>query len=159
MINEHDIEAFQRFEQADLMESYAPDYFGKVKEFHKAFGQPTDLKLRYTDPNTFWLRWRLIQEEMKELGLEFTNADGQLFEHSMIVSDKVRENIIKEIADLLYVIFGFAVTYNLPIGEAFLRVHKSNMSKLGPDGKPMYRDDGKVLKGPNYKEADMKGLV
>jgi predicted HAD superfamily Cof-like phosphohydrolase len=159
MINEHDIEAFQRFEQTDLIESYAPDYFGKVKDFHTAFGQPTDKSFTYTDPDTFWFRWRLIQEEMKELGLEFTNADGDLFEHGMIMSKKTRQNILKETADLLYVIFGFCVTYNLPIGEAFLRVHKSNMSKLGPDGKPIYRDDGKVLKGPHYKEASMEGLV
>ena len=159
MINEHDIEAFKRFEQGplDIMDDYAPDYFGKVKEFHDAFGHPFGLSLKHTDPDQFWFRWRLIQEEMKELGLEFTNADGELFEHEMILSN--RDKILKETADLLYVIFGLCVTYNLPIGEAFNRVHRSNMSKLGTDGKPVRRDDGKILKGPNYKEPDLKDLV
>lgn len=157
MINEYNIEAFSEFEQADLIDDYAPDYFGKVKEFHKAFGHPVDLNLKYADPKQFWFRWRLIQEEMKELGLEFTKADGELFETSMVLSN--RDKILKETADLLYVIFGFCVTYNLPIGEAFNRVHRSNMSKLGADGKPVHREDGKILKGPNYKEPDLKDLV
>jgi predicted HAD superfamily Cof-like phosphohydrolase len=63
--------------------------------------------------------------------------------------------LAKEIADLLYVTYGLAATYGIHIDEVFNRVHESNMSKLGEDGKPVYRNDGKVLKGPNYKEPEI----
>lgn len=55
----------------------------------------------------------------------------------------------------MYVTIGFATTFGLPLEEVFYAVHESNMSKLGPDGKPIYREDMKVLKGPNYKEPDL----
>ena len=158
MINEHDIEAFQRFQPETLMDDYAPDYYGKVREFRKAFGRPMDLSIVKPNLIPFWFCHRLINEEFKELSLAFTNADGELVRNSMI-SDETRENILKEMCDLLYVIFDMAATFDLPIGEAFNRVHRSNMSKLGADGKPVYREDGKVLKGPNYKEPNLKDLV
>lgn len=169
MINEHDIEAFKRFENPhkgssldqfmdEIMDDYAPDYFGKVKEFHDAFGHSFNKDFTQPDPKEFWLRWRLIAEEFKELGLEFTKADEYIVP-GKAVPKEIRENILKETADLLYVVFGLCVTYNLPIGEAFNRVHRSNMSKLGINGKPVLREDGKVVKGPNYKEPNLKDLV
>lgn len=116
-----------------------------VREFTKAMGQPLDqlcgFDLGY-DAGLESMRFKLIIEELHE----FTDA-----------TDK--ENLLKELADLLYVVYGYAATYGLPIDEAFKRVHESNMSKLGDDGKPLYRDDGKVLKGPNYKQADLGDLV
>lgn len=162
MINEHDIEAFKRFKQPEQLEMFMedtnPNFYDKVYEFHKAFKHPTERDLAQPDANEFWLRWRLISEEFKELGLEFTKADEYLM-NGVLIPDIIRRNILKETADLLYVVFGFCVTYNLPIEEAFMRVHRSNMSKLGADGKPIYREDGKVSKGPNYKEPNLKGLV
>ena len=116
-----------------------------VREFTKAMGQPLDQPCGFDlgyDAKLESMRFKLIIEELHE----FTDA-----------TDK--ENLLKELADLLYVIYGYAATYGLPIDEAFKRVHESNMSKLGDDGKPLYREDGKVLKGPNYKPADLGDLV
>ena len=116
-----------------------------VREFTKAMGQPLDQPCGFDlgyDAKLESMRFKLIIEELHE----FTDA-----------TDK--ENLLKEMADLLYVIYGYAATYGLPIDEAFKRVHESNMSKLGDDGKPLYREDGKVLKGPNYKPADLGDLV
>ena len=69
-----------------------------------------------------------------------------------------RVALTKELVDLLYVIYGTAEQLNLPVNEAFYRVHRSNMSKLGEDGKPIYREDGKVLKGPNYEQPNLEDL-
>lgn len=66
---------------------------------------------------------------------------------------------LKELADLVYVCFQFAASQEWDLDEAMRRVHKSNMSKLGKDGKPIYRADGKVLKGPNYKKPNLLDLV
>mgnify|MGYP000273837779 FL=1 len=68
------------------------------------------------------------------------------------------ENMVKELADIMYVVSGFAVTFGIQIQPAFVRVHQSNMTKL-VDGRPMLREDGKVIKGPNYKPPTMKGLI
>lgn len=62
------------------------------------------------------------------------------------------------LADILYVVYGTAAEFGIPIDEIFAEVHKSNMSKLGEDGKPVYRGDGKVLKGPNFKLPDIIGV-
>ena len=75
------------------------------------------------------------------------------------VPNKVKARMLKEMADVQYVLSGLAVTLGLPLQEAFNRVHQSNMSKLGLDGKPLYRDDGKVMKGPNYLPPDMETLL
>ena len=66
---------------------------------------------------------------------------------------------LKELADLVYVCFQMAASQEWDLDEAMRRVHKSNMSKLGEDGKPIYRADGKVLKGPNYKEPTLTDLI
>ena len=66
---------------------------------------------------------------------------------------------LKELADLVYVCYQMAASQEWDLDEAMRRVHKSNMSKLGEDGKPIYRADGKVLKGPNYKEPTLTDLI
>jgi predicted HAD superfamily Cof-like phosphohydrolase len=91
------------------------------------------------------LRRRLIDEEHAEVFLAFEQQDD--------------ENLLKELCDLVYVCVGTAVAFGWDFDEAFKRVHQSNMSKLGVDGKPIFRDDGKVLKGPNYRKADLSDLV
>jgi predicted HAD superfamily Cof-like phosphohydrolase len=67
--------------------------------------------------------------------------------------------IAKELCDLLYVVYGMGITFGIPVDECFAEVHRSNMSKLGPDGKPIYRADGKVLKGPDYFEPDLRKVL
>ena len=69
------------------------------------------------------------------------------------------ENELKELADLVYVCFQYAENMEWDLEEALDRVHKSNMSKLGLDGKPIRRQDGKVLKGPNYQPPNLSDLV
>ena len=68
-------------------------------------------------------------------------------------------NQLNELADLVYVCFQYAASQDWDLDEAMRRVHRANMSKLGEDGKPIYRGDGKVLKGPNYKKAWFEDLV
>ena len=93
----------------------------------------------------------LIVEEFKE----FLEAEGFLFKHG----HNAQVEALKELADLVYVCYQYAENMNWFLDEALNRVHLSNMSKLGEDGKPIYRDDGKVLKGPNYKPPDLSDLV
>jgi NTP pyrophosphatase (non-canonical NTP hydrolase) len=92
------------------------------------------------------LRQRLIMEEAGEVYDELERP----------VLNKVA--LTKELADLLYVVYGTAEQLNLPLEPAFNRVHASNMSKLDDNGKPLYREDGKVLKGPNYEKPNLDDL-
>lgn len=75
------------------------------------------------------------------------------------INNESYENELKELADLVYVCFQFAENMEWDLEEALDRVHKSNMSKLGLDGKPIRRADGKVLKGPHYQPPNLKDLV
>ena len=93
----------------------------------------------------------LIVEEFKE----FLESDGMLFRHGR----NVQEETLKELADLVYVCYQYAENMGWNLDEALNLVHLSNLSKLGEDGEPIYRDDGKVLKGPNYKPPDLSELV
>ena len=74
-------------------------------------------------------------------------------------SDELHQNALKELADLVYVCYQYAENMGWFLDEALDRVHKSNMSKLDDNGEPIYRDDGKVLKGPNYAPPYLKDLV
>ena len=122
----------------------------KVREFHEKFGQKVDFIQSATDERaltkeeaeTITLRRNLIMEEFQEL-----------------MEAPFLDEVMKEACDLLYVVLGMFVEFGWDAEEAFSRVHESNMSKLGEDGKPIYREDGKVLKGPNYKKADLSDLV
>ena len=93
----------------------------------------------------------LIVEEFKE----FLEAEGMLFRES----DQLHEDALKELADLVYVCYQYAENMGWLLDEALDRVHKSNMSKLDDNGEPIYRDDGNVLKGPNYEPPYLKDLV
>ena len=93
----------------------------------------------------------LVIEEFKE----FLEAEDQLYRDNPTVT----EEALKELADLVYVCYQYAENMNWFLDEALNRVHESNMSKLGEDGKPIYREDGKVLKGPNYKPPDLSDLL
>lgn len=133
-----------------------------MEEFHRAFGHPIDRPELITDIkstqdltnalNFIKLRNKLHAEECKEL-------DDELWE--LAITGKITPNLLKEASDLLYVLLGTLVALGVAdkFEEAFKRVHESNMSKLGDDGKPVYREDGKVLKGPNYKAPDLGDLV
>ena len=96
------------------------------------------------------MQHRLIVEEFKE----FLEAEGMLFMHGR----NHQEHALKELADLVYVCYQYAENMGCFLDEALNRVHLSNMSKLGEDSKPIRREDGKILKGPNYKPPDLSDL-
>ena len=119
----------------------------KLNTFHKAFGHDTNAKYPPSALNTTKsLRINLLQEEFAEV-------------MGAIYYKKDEAAILKELCDLVYVCIGFADTFGWNFDVAFDRVHASNMSKLGEDGKPVYRDDGKILKSDLYKEPTLKDLL
>ena len=117
----------------------------QAKEFRKKY----NLKSDATRATRQYQR-DLIVEEFKE----FLEAEGMLFRHGR----NQKEECLKELADLVYVCYQYAENMGWFLDEALDRVHQSNMSKLGKDGKPIYREDGKVLKGPNYKPPTLEDL-
>lgn len=128
-----------------------------VDGFMKTYGQPT--MQGFTNPVTLQLGMNLINEEAQELENEVRtlikaahNPDN--YDHQLI-----RKHFAKELGDLLFVVFWMARAVGIDAEQAMFSVWQSNMSKLGPDGKPIYRADGKVLKGPNYFEPDMTSVI
>ena len=117
----------------------------QAKEFRSTYG----IKNSRARPMNSYQK-NLIVEEFKE----FLEAEGMLFMHGR----NHQEHALKELADLVYVCYQYAANMGWFLDEALNRVHESNMSKLGEDGKPIYREDGKVLKGPNYKPPDLSDL-
>ena len=125
-------------------------HYKRVDEFHKAYGMPRGIvtvsddfsKVTQEDADRIKLRFDLNAEEFKELVTAETPAE-----------------IMKEACDLVYVILGMFVEFGWNFDEAFKRVHESNMSKLDDEGKPIRREDGKILKGPNYQAPDLRDLV
>jgi predicted HAD superfamily Cof-like phosphohydrolase len=109
-----------------------------------------------SDPDLVRLRARLIREEFEEVMAELGKLARATSPERRL---EVHLSLLKELADLRYVVEGAAVSFGLDIDGAFAEVHRSNMTKLGADGKPVYREDGKVIKGPNYREADMRRVV
>ena len=118
----------------------------QAKEFRLKYGLKNS-----ADRATRSVQHKLIVEEFKE----FLEAEGMLFMHGR----NHQEHALKELADLVYVCYQYAQNMGWLLDEALNRVHESNMSKLDEDGKPIYREDGKVLKGPNYKPPDLSDII
>ena len=129
-------------------------YEDKVEQFSRAMNLPVNVPF---NPDLLTLRKRLLQEEIDEFFVELDSAIA-LTQKGESVPQELFENICKEISDVQYVLSGFSVSFGLPIEQAFDLTHESNMSKLGPDGKPIYREDGKIMKGPNYHKPDLHSL-
>ena len=117
----------------------------QAKEFRKKY----NLKCS-ADKSTRAVQMAIVVEEFKE----FLQAEGMLFMHGR----NHQEHALKELSDLVYVCYQYAENMGWFLDEALNRVHESNMSKRGEDGKPIYREDGKVLKGPGYKPPDLSDL-
>lgn len=117
----------------------------QVEEFHRAFGVPVRARPTLAPKKEARLRLRLIQEELREL------------------RDAIKANDLVGIADALgdltVVVTGSAICYGIDLQPVVDEIHRSNMSKLGEDGRPILREDGKVLKGPNYFKPDLKKVV
>ena len=111
----------------------------------EAFGQSVEMEPTWPDFNTRELRLELIQEELDEL--------------SDAVADRDMIQIADALTHLLYVVYGAGHSFGIDLDECFEEVHRSNMSKLGENGRPIHREDGKVLKGPNYVPPSLIDLV
>ena len=121
--------------------------FNRVEEFMKTFGQEVKTRAEWPDEDVCDLRVDLIAEEFDELREAIYSKEGTLVD------------VADALTDLLVVIYGAGHAFGIDLDSCFAEVHRSNMSKLGEDGKPIYREDGKVLKGPNFSEPDLKGIV
>ena len=119
--------------------------FELVGDFMEAFGQKVELEPTWPDFNTRELRLELIQEELDEL--------------AQAIEDRDMVQIADALTDLLYVVYGAGHAFGIDLDECFQEVHSSNMSKLGPNGKPIHREDGKVMKGPGYYEPDLESIL
>ena len=119
--------------------------FDLVEEFMTAFGQDVEKVASMPDRKTAMLRLKLILEEYEEL--------------ETAVEEQHLVGIADALTDILYVTYGAGHAFGIDLDECFEEVHESNMSKLGPDGKPIYRDDGKVMKGPDYREPDLRKVL
>ena len=127
------------------MSRYFATNFDLVEEFMTAFDQDVQKKAAMPDRKTAMLRLKLILEEYEEL-------ETAVEEHHLV-------GIADALTDILYVTYGAGHAFGINLDECFEEVHESNMSKLGPDGKPIYRDDGKVMKGPDYREPDLRKVL
>lgn len=118
-----------------------------VEEFHNAYGCPVLKQPTIPTIERRNLRMSLMREELQELLYSIVNED-------MV-------GIVDGLCDLLYVVYGTAHEFGLGplLKEAFAEVHRSNMSKLDENGKPIYREDGKVLKGPNFTPPNLLTII
>jgi len=119
--------------------------FDMVREFMTTFGQKVEEQPTLSDLDTRALRIDLIKEEMFEL-IEAL-ADEDIVE------------VADALTDILYVTYGAGHAFGIDLDACFSEVQRSNMSKLGADGKPIYREDGKVMKGEGYSEPNLKPFV
>ena len=119
--------------------------FEDVKIFMATFGQMVRTKPQFPDEKTMQLRYDLIKEELNEL------------EHAM--KTKNLKEVADALTDILYVAYGAGYAYGFDLDKCFKEVQRANMSKLGTDGKPIYNEKGKVMKGPNYSEPNLKQFV
>jgi predicted HAD superfamily Cof-like phosphohydrolase len=119
--------------------------FNKVKAFMNTYGQDVKEKAEFPENKIVQLRIDLIEEELNELKEAIKNKD--------IVE------VADALTDILYVTYGAGHSFGVNLDECFDEVQRSNMSKLGEDGKPIYNDSGKVMKGPNYFAPNLKKIV
>ena len=119
--------------------------FNKVKTFMDTYGQEVKNNPEFPDSKIVQLRIDLIQEELNELKEAINNND--------IIE------VADALTDILYVTYGAGHSFGVDLDSCFNEVQNSNMSKLGDDGKPIYNESGKVMKGPNYFKPNIKKII
>ena len=119
--------------------------FTDVKIFMETFRQIVRTKPKFPDEKTMQLRYDLIKEELNEL--------------EQAMKSKNLKEIADALTDILYVTYGAGFAYGIDLDKCFKEVQRANMSKLGKDGKPIFNEKGKVMKGPNYSEPNLKQFV
>ena len=119
--------------------------FLKVKEFMTTFGQEVKIKSKFPNENIVKLRINLIEEELEEL--------------KQAIKDEDLLEVADALTDILYVTYGAGHAFGINLDECFDEVQRSNMSKLDEDGKPIYNEAGKVMKGPTYFKPNLKKFL
>ena len=119
--------------------------FQKVKKFMETFGQEVKSSPSFSSEKINKLRYNLIKEELNEFKQALDNGD--LLE------------VADALTDILYVTYGAGHAFGINLDDCFEEVQNSNMSKLDKDGKPIYNDKGKVMKGPNYFKPDLSKFI
>ena len=119
--------------------------FEKVKTFMTTYGQEVKESASFPDENIIKLRLKLIKEELEEL--------------EQALNDKNLLEVADALTDILYVTYGAGHSFGINLDACFDEVQRSNMSKLGEDGKPIYNEYGKVMKGPNLSKPNLKQFI
>ena len=119
--------------------------FEDVKKFMDTFGQIVRTKPQFPNDKTIQLRFDLIKEELNEL--------------EQAIKTRNLKEIADALTDILYVTYGAGYAYGINLDKCFKEVQRANMSKLGNNGKPIYNEKGKVMKGPNYSKPNLKQFV
>ena len=119
--------------------------FEKVKEFMITFGQEVKSNAEFPNDRIIELRKKLIDEEFNEL--------------KQAINDKDIVEVADALTDILVVTYGAGVAFGIDLDKCFEEVHRSNMSKLSAEGKPIYNEFGKVMKGPNYFKPNLKKFL
>ena len=119
--------------------------FIDVKTFMNAFGQEVKVKAEFPNEKIVKLRYELIQEELNEL--------------KKAMEDKNLKEVADALTDILYVTYGAGHAYGIDLDKCFSEVQKSNMSKLDENGKPIYNEKGKVMKGSKYFKPNLKQFI
>ena len=119
--------------------------FQSVKKFMQIFGKEVKIKAEFPNKKIIQLRYELIKEELEELNQAIKNKD--------IIE------VADALTDILYVTYGAGHAFGVDLDKCFDEVQQSNMSKLGPDGKPIYNESGKVMKGPNYFKPNLNKFL
>lgn len=148
--------------------------FEHVREFHEKFGHPIRVQPTVPDAKTVKLRLALILEEFIELGeacLRQDTENGKAFFHPLLAAEEALKafgdddmNVdVVEVADALtdinYVTYGAGHCFGVDLDACMEEVQRSNMSKLGADGRPLYNEQGKIMKGPNYFKPDLAKVL
>ena len=119
--------------------------FQKVKNFMKTFGQEVKSRPSFSSDKINILRYNLIKEELDE------------FKHALENKDLLE--VADALTDILYVTYGAGHAFGIDLDACFQEVQSSNMSKLGENGKPIFNNEGKVMKGPNYFKPDLSKYI
>ena len=119
--------------------------FKKVKKFMEIFGQEVKTKAEFPNDKIIKLRYDLIEEELSEL--------------KTAIKEKNIAEVADALTDILYVTYGAGHAFGIVLNQCFDEVQKSNMSKLGENGKPIYNETGKVMKGPKYFKPNLKKFI
>ena len=119
--------------------------FDDVRNFMQIYGQEIKTKSSFPSTKIIQLRYDLIKEELDEL--------------SVAINDKDIVEVADALTDLLYVVYGAGHAFGIDLDKCFAEVQRSNLSKLDNNGKPIYNESGKVMKGPNYSKPNLKQFL